>query len=128
MKSTTAISVIVPVAVVSEANQREHWAVKVKRKQKQQFATVCVLAGRRPKPVGPLTITLTRRMGKDGLGRKNVKLMDSDNLAGAFKHIRDALAKWLGRDDGDPSLTWLYRQEPSDRREVGVRIEEEGRQ
>lgn len=87
--------------VVSEANQREHWSAKLKRKNTQQCVAWTVLCFYNP-PTGKLTITLTRH------GRR----MDSDNLAGAFKHVRDTIAFWLQRDDGDPSLTWIYNQEP----------------
>ncbi len=47
--------------------------------------------------------------------------MDDDNLAGAFKAIRDALAGWIGVDDGDTArLRFRYAQE---RGSWAVRIE-----
>lgn len=36
--------------------------------------------------------------------------LDTDNLAGAMKPLRDALAAWLGLDDGDPRVHWRYTQ------------------
>lgn len=36
--------------------------------------------------------------------------LDSDNLAGAFKHGRDFIARMLGVDDADPRLRWQYGQ------------------
>lgn len=121
-----AIEFTIRVGVVSEANQREHWAVKNRRKKEQQqecFLTLCQI----DRPTGPLRITLTRRMGLDALGRKNTRRMDTDNLAGSFKHCADAIAKWLRRDDGDPSLTWVYDQVEHPKKEVAVRIDRPAR-
>lgn len=39
-----------------------------------------------------------------------VRRMDDDNLAHAFKPLRDAIATDLGIDDGDPRLRWEYGQ------------------
>jgi len=64
----------------------------------------------------PCTVHLIR------IGRK----LDSDNLQGAFKYIRDAIAELLvpglatGRADDDERITWEYAQEKG---KVGVRIE-----
>ena len=43
------------------------------------------------------TITMTAHLHRD---------MDDDNLANALKPLRDAIADWLGVDDGDKSLRW----------------------
>jgi len=43
--------------------------------------------------------------------------MDSDNLAGAFKGIRDQLARELKVDDGDPQIEFRYKQERIPKRE-----------
>jgi hypothetical protein len=45
--------------------------------------------------------------------------MDSDNSIGSLKSVRDGVADALGIDDGDPRLTWEYRQETGP---FGVRI------
>lgn len=37
-------------------------------------------------------------------------MLDSDNLAGGMKHLRDAIAATLGMDDGDSRLRWCYGQ------------------
>lgn len=39
-----------------------------------------------------------------------VRRMDDDNLAHAFKPMRDAIALELGIDDGDPRMRWEYGQ------------------
>jgi hypothetical protein len=96
---------IVPVVVVSEANQRVHWAVR-HRRFKEQAAAVRATLGCEwafPKWWNDATyaITLTRLGGK---------IMDGDNLAGAFKAVRDELAEWLAINDGSDQATWSYQQ------------------
>lgn len=89
--------------VVSEANRREHWAKRRKRRLAQVEMLLAELWKKKHPGPAALVITMTRQGGRK---------MDSDNLAGSFKAVRDALAKWLGRDDGDESLRWEYRQCP----------------
>ena len=111
-----AIEFTVPVQVVSEANRRDHWAVRRKRFQ-DQAATLFAVWCSSPTPFGvakPLRITFTR------LGPQK---LDSDNLAGAFKAMRDEVARRIGLDDGDNGLTWVYEQEASKEHGVRVRIE-----
>jgi hypothetical protein len=36
--------------------------------------------------------------------------LDSDNLAGALKAVRDGVADWLGIDDRDPRVAWVCDQ------------------
>jgi len=106
-----------PVKTVSEMNQREHWAVKNKRKKAQQQEMLAVLhnnlSGRQVKL--PCVVKLTR------IGPK---ALDVDNLAGAMKHVQDAIAGKLGVDDGDVSrVTWEYAQMPIRIREYAVKVE-----
>lgn len=37
-------------------------------------------------------------------------LPDHDNLIGGCKHLRDAIAAWLGLDDADRCVAWEYAQ------------------
>lgn len=37
--------------------------------------------------------------------------LDTDNLQGSAKHVRDAVARWLGVNDRDPRVTWHVGQE-----------------
>ena len=104
--------------VVSEMNRRDHWAVRRKRFETQRILFVAALIGW---PIhdainrwSAFTVTFTR------LGAKQ---LDSDNLAGAFKAVRDSLASWIGVDDGDPRITWLYDQRPG---EPGIEVRIEG--
>ena len=38
------------------------------------------------------------------------RLLDDDNNSGAMKPLRDAVAKWIHMDDGDPRWRWEYAQ------------------
>lgn len=44
------------------------------------------------------------------LVRQSRRKLDSDNLAGSFKPLRDAIAATLRVDDADPRLEWNYEQ------------------
>ena len=109
--------ILVPVTVVSEANQREHHMAKYRRKvQQQRVATLTLSAAVSPAKawaLNPRGVWLTRIIPTRG------KSMDADNLAGSFKHVQDAVAKWLGIDDG--KLQWSYAQERG--HVAGVRVE-----
>ncbi len=111
MKATSEYIAVVVVVVVkglrvaSEANQREHWARKARRARDQRGEVAVSLAG-----VGaPIRAALRgARSLQVSFARVGGRTMDSDNLVGAMKHIRDAVALWLGRDDGARSgITWV---------------------
>jgi hypothetical protein len=46
------------------------------------------------------------------LTRCSPRKLDDDNLASAFKAIRDEVAKQLGVDDGGTRVEWVYKQMP----------------
>jgi len=96
------------IKTVSEANQREHWAVKARRKREQQRDFSIYWKVFRRVVELPATITFTRHA---------CNTLDSDNLAGAFKHVRDQLARELNVDDGTELITWKYAQEKTPKRE-----------
>lgn len=54
-----------------------------------------------------------------GITRVGPRRLDDDNCAGACKHVRDAIAKELGIDDGSPELRWVYEQAKG---RYGVRV------
>lgn len=58
------------------------------------------------------------------LCRISAGFLDSeDNLTGAFKHVRDAIGRWLGfRNDNDKRLRWLYQQQECPKKAHGIRI------
>ena len=73
-------------------NNREHHFARHKRvkAEKEQVAWMLIARGcTRPKL--PAVITLTRIAPSNGL--------DDDNLAGALKSVRDAVAAWADVDD-----------------------------
>ncbi len=94
-----------PIKTVSTLNCREHWVVRHRRGAKQKRDTlICCTAAY------PQGIDLEGRKATIRLTRIGVRKMDSDNLAGACKAVRDGIAIWLGINDGHDSLTWLYDQ------------------
>lgn len=97
----------VPVIVVSEANTPGHWSARHRRFQAQKRGVDAALLIQGLKawspPSWPVRVELTRSGGKT---------LDSDNLAGAFKGVQDAVAAWLKCDDGDAAkVTWHRTQE-----------------
>jgi hypothetical protein len=107
------------VRVESEANAHAHWRTRQRRARAQHDLVRLALARLDPatfRAAPRLRVTFTRVMGPRGRG------FDSDNLVGAFKHVRDAVAAWLGRDDGDPWFDWVVSPEQVRGHEYGVRI------
>lgn len=107
------LSAVLPVLVVSEANRRGHWAKKARRAAAQRLAVRAALASTAFPPAARYWVTLTRLYAR-GRG------MDDDNLAGAFKAVRDELAARVRLDDGDPRFVWSYGQEKA--AAAGIRI------
>ncbi len=98
----------VPLHTVSEMNIKEHWARSAARhKNQKKFITLMLRHHKIPQDL-PVTITMTRCMSR---------MLDDDNLRGAFKWIRDAIADYFlpglqaGRADDDQRITWAYSQE-----------------
>lgn len=102
------------IKTISEANQREHWAAKLTRKRTQQSTFHVLWRVHKPKVKLPATITFTRY---------STHTLDSDNLAGAFKHVRDQLAKEIGIDDGSKEIKFEYAQERTKKREHYFTVE-----
>lgn len=98
---------ILPIKTKSELNQREHWATSYKRHKLQQLHVSIAYYNLRPNIVLPAHVIFTR------FGRK----IDDDSLPDSFKYIRDKLAALIlndpipGHADGDPRLSWEYKQE-----------------
>lgn len=122
-----AVTVTVPVAVVSRPNRRDHWTATYRRNKAEAEAVAAELHRLGLSFVGgafprPLAVRLTRLFK----GRP----MDQDNLSSSFKAVQDYVAgKWLEIDDGSPLVRFSYAQEraavPACRIEVtGTTIEE----
>jgi hypothetical protein len=97
-------------------NSRKHWAVKSREvaAERTKVGLRWLGAGGEQwlRAVPPaLVVTLTR------VGPRE---LDGDNLQGALKGVRDAVARRLKVDDSTPLVTWGYAQE---RGEYAVRVE-----
>jgi hypothetical protein len=101
MSAAHIICANVPLKLISEANAHTHWRERQRRAKLHRKAAREALGPDIKGPPPPYVITITR------IGPRT---LDSDNLAGAAKHVRDGVADWLGIDDGDKRLTWLYDQ------------------
>jgi hypothetical protein len=105
--------------LVSLTNTREHWAKRAARAKAQRSAAAYALRsaaqGQTFSKRARYIVTITR-IGK--------RALDSDNLQGACKSIRDGVADALGIDDGDPRIEWRYAQERGD---YAVRVQVEGK-
>ena len=96
--------------VVSVANQREHWTKRSVRAAEDRRAGFYYM---QPGVKLPCVITLTRIAFKQ---------LDTDNLASAFKSMRDGIADRLKIEDNDSRVDWRYAQEKGGNRVHRVRI------
>lgn len=84
-------------------NVREHWRARARRVKDERESAAWALIGK-DKPSTPCSVRLTRYAPSNGL--------DDDNLAGALKAIRDAVADWIGVDDKHAErVRYVYAQE-----------------
>lgn len=104
-----------PIKTVSEPNTRSHWAARARRVKEQRLLVRATLHGHGCTPHDGLSGTIT-------LTRIAPRLLDTDNLAGALKAVRDGVADALGIDDGSPRVTWRVEQERGAAKEYAVRI------
>jgi hypothetical protein len=117
------LELLVPVHTRSEANRSRHeaWFTTKKHVDSQHLLVSSALRSRtlRCPYTPPLLVTLTRI----SFGH-----IDSDNVWGALKHVRDAVAKWLGIDDRrDDLVEYQCKRERGPRGYHGVRIRIEPR-
>lgn len=111
---TTRSTIHVPVRTGRGLNDRVHHMQRHKITRMQQDVTrwaIRVDCGSYV-PAPPCEVLLTRVAPSKGL--------DGDNLQGSLKAIRDAVAAWIGIDDGSERVHYTYAQE---RGPWGVRIE-----
>jgi hypothetical protein len=67
-----------------------------------------------PEDAFPMVVTLNRL---------SAGTMDDDGLRSSLKYVRDAVAKWLGVDDGDTSrVMYHYLQTKCPPKTYGVRV------
>jgi hypothetical protein len=103
-----------PIVTVSEANRRDGWQAKYRRKRKQQEDFTLLWRSAKQKVELPATVIFTRC---------SCRILDDDNLRSAFKAIRDSLAKEIGIDDGSPLIKFDYRQEKIKKGEIYFTVE-----
>lgn len=98
---------------LASPNLHESWPVRARRRRRERALVARALAGiHAPDP--PWCVTLTRTAPR---------LMDSDNLLGSFKSVRDEIADWLGTDDGPGGpVTWIVVQRTGATPCVTIRI------
>ena len=90
----------------SELNQREHWATKARRVKMQRGVVTMAL-----RQYGHVLDELrTAPRVRVLLVRMSPRKLDDDNLRGALKAVRDAVAAWVGIDDGSERYEWHYDQ------------------
>jgi hypothetical protein len=105
----------IPLRTASEANMRSHWSAKAKRVASQRAIVTLAL--------GPCPAWLRERPRHVRLTRIAPRRLDGDNLQSSFKAVRDAVAAWLGIDDGDDATAWLYGQERGEPLQYAVTVE-----
>lgn len=105
----------VSLKTVSVLNKRWHWAVRAKHIAHERGAIrLAVLAGNSKWPILPVTVTLCRVAPR---------YLDSDNLAGALKAVRDEVAESIWEiDDRDERVEWRYEQRLGAKKEYAVEI------
>jgi hypothetical protein len=96
------IRIEVPLTLPSVANLREHWAAKAKRVKAQRLVVAWRLKLVRDVLTPPPNVVTLIRVAP--------RRLDDDNLASAFKAVRDEVAKHIGIDDGDQRVAWRYAQ------------------
>lgn len=103
-----------PLKIESTLNKREHWSARSKRAKFQRAEAHIYCKYKAFPPRLPCVVTLVRIAPRS---------LDTDNLAGGFKSVRDGIADWLGINDNDPRVTWLYAQERGAPKQYAVRVE-----
>ena len=117
----------------SEANQRfaskAGMFAKSERVKAQRSAVKQVLASTFGAHVPPLHVVLGNVATSNRIEVRLVRLapglLDDDNLRGALKAVRDAVAAWIGIDDRNPIASWGYDQTRAPQHVYRVRIEVE---
>ncbi len=106
----------IPIKTISESNAREHYYVKARRVKRQRDAAyMCVRSKmvdwRSEAPCETVRIV-----------RIAPRPLDTDNLQGALKAIRDGVSDALGIDDAPGLLEWEYGQQKGNPKEYAVRV------
>jgi hypothetical protein len=98
------VTLTLPLATKPEGNTRESYWVVSRRRKEEKLAVALSLRQYAPALIDqgfPMVCLMTRI---------SFGTLDSDNLQGAFKGIRDAVAKELNINDGGADVEWRYAQ------------------
>ena len=99
-------------------NARVHWTKRAARAKRERTIVAVALRCHRHPTLEP-TCTPTTCM----LIRIAPRMLDDDNLAGAFKSIRDEVAAFFGVDDGPKGpIAWRYEQRKGEPKQYAVHI------
>lgn len=135
------MTITLPIRTVSEANQHAHWRARSTRAKCQRSGVALALY----RPLTPFRRALAvdayafaERATEGNLAQAKAcavpphvvvtltriapRSLDSDNLAGSQKHVRDGVADALGIDDRDSRVAWCYAQRNGVTREYAVEI------
>lgn len=110
------IEIKVPYKIFSEANVKEHWAIKNRRK-KAIFNYLNHFLKLPPMKSAKITFI-----------RISPRSLDYDNLLYAFKNVRDYIAdriipgKKMGQADSSKNLSFFYEQQRGDAKEFAFII------
>lgn len=99
-------------------NARVHWTRRAARAKRERAVVAVALRSQWLPDVEtaspPTTCTLARIAPR---------MLDDDNLAGAFKSIRDEVAAFFGVDDGPRGpIAWRYEQRKGQPKQYAVEI------
>lgn len=118
----TILETSVNVRTFSEANRRDHWAVKAKRAKLQRTMCRVAVNAAHKMPVKDLSILHDMRMVIT-LTRIGPRRLDCDNLNSALKACRDGIADAIGINDGSSKILWEYAQEIGKPYAVMIKVE-----
>lgn len=105
-----------PIATASESNARASVFLDRHRRSSEMRRVLPLIlrTSMRPRVASPARFTIVR---------EGVSELDDDNLRGALKSARDAVAvDYMGLDDADPRLLFRYEQKVCARGEEGVKV------
>jgi hypothetical protein len=113
----TSYAFTVPIRTVSEMNVRGSWRLRDNRGRSQKRTMELALNANMP-PRKYVTLPCVVKLTRISAGT-----LDDDNLRSALKACRDAIARWLGVDDGKTELVrYQYEQEKCAPKTYAVRV------
>jgi hypothetical protein len=114
----TASTIAIPLRLGAALNARVHWTARAKRAKTERAIVRTTLACyRQPMLSGDTPPSICT------LVRVAPRALDDDNLAGAFKSIRDEISAFFEVDDGpNGPIAWRYEQHKGEPKQHGIEI------